>query len=280
VRKLYARLLVFFVGLPAIACLIILLPGFNHLAFNTAVWVICAVGTGEMIKLFERESVLVERWFLVPLSMLAPLGAYLGMVGGVSEEGLIAFMATPFVAVIIRHTVAYGDKPFKDALRLISASFTALLYPGFFALFFIKIASLSHPTLAFLVFLSMVFANDTSAYVFGMLFGKNSRGVSNISPNKSVPGFIAGPVFSVGVALLYYAFTPAVFGNSAVLALVAGVCVGAATVIGDLFESLLKRSAGVKDSGILIPGRGGVLDSVDSVFFAAPVYYLLLAAFA
>ena len=78
---------------------------------------------------------------------------------------------------------------------------------------------------------------------------------------------------------LFYIAKSELFGDSLALAIVCGIAVGAATIIGDLFESVLKRSAGVKDSGILVPGRGGVLDSVDSVAVAAPVFYLLILLF-
>ncbi len=279
-KALHARLVVFFAGLPTIAALIVFLPGYSHATLSAVVVAACAVGAGEMLRLFDRRSIRMERLLLIPLSMIIPLAVYLVVSGRIEKSGLPGLAISPFAIIIIRHTLFNRTESFGYALPAVAGSFAVLIYPGLFASFFIAIAALPKPTLAYIAFLSMVFANDTAAYVFGMLFGRETRGVSRISPNKSIPGFVAGPVFSVGVALLYYAGAPSLFGGSLIRGIVVGIAVGAATIIGDLFESLLKRSAGVKDSGILVPGRGGVLDSVDSLFFAAPVFYLILATVA
>jgi phosphatidate cytidylyltransferase len=127
--------------------------------------------------------------------------------------------------------------------------------------------------------LCIVIANDSLAWVFGILFGKNNRNFIAASPNKSIAGFVAGLAAStlvgMGIALLF----PKIFMSARFAPLVSGVILGVLTgiagMLGDLAESALKRSAGVKDSGFIIPGRGGVLDSIDSLAFAAPVYYVV-----
>jgi phosphatidate cytidylyltransferase len=79
---------------------------------------------------------------------------------------------------------------------------------------------------------------------------------------------------SVAAGLAARALFPAVFGGRWVKAVALGVLTAGAAILGDLAESVFKRSAGVKDSGKIIPGRGGMLDSIDSMLMAAPVYYI------
>jgi phosphatidate cytidylyltransferase len=131
--------------------------------------------------------------------------------------------------------------------------------------------------LVILVFLLIVFANDSAAWAAGMLLGRGNRGLVPASPNKSIAGFIGGIGASIligaGAELLVKSAFSSPFPPWG--GIVIGLCTGIAANLGDLAESAMKRSSGLKDSGSLIPGRGGVLDSIDSIALAAPVFYLL-----
>lgn len=118
--------------------------------------------------------------------------------------------------------------------------------------------------------LFIVMCSDTFAYYIGCRFGRH-RLYPTVSPNKSVEGAAGGLAGAfVGTFIAANTFFPQLtVGDCLATALAAGVM----AQVGDLFESLLKRSAGVKDSGSLIPGHGGILDRLDSVIFAAPVLY-------
>lgn len=121
--------------------------------------------------------------------------------------------------------------------------------------------------------LVIVMAGDSAAYYVGSSLGRR-RLYPAVSPKKSVEGALGGLVGSLAGALLFRAFA---FPELAVLHCVAATLATAVPAqLGDLFESLLKRSCGVKDSGTIIPGHGGILDRLDSILFAAPVlfYYL------
>jgi phosphatidate cytidylyltransferase len=120
----------------------------------------------------------------------------------------------------------------------------------------------------------IVFANDSLAWLFGITLGKH-RGLFKVSPNKSLEGFIAGMAGSIIATLLGPVLFPFIPARWALLVAMGLVC-GITGVAGDLFESALKRSAGVKDSGRLIPGRGGFLDSFDSILFTAPTFVAFL----
>jgi phosphatidate cytidylyltransferase len=120
-----------------------------------------------------------------------------------------------------------------------------------------------------------VWAYDTGAYLVGKRFGRR-RFLTHLSPSKTYAGLIGGIVATTAVvgALLVG------LGEEPVQALLLGPLVGLAAQAGDLAESMLKRAAGAKDSGTLIPGHGGILDRVDSFLFAAPVVTLyVIAAF-
>jgi len=125
--------------------------------------------------------------------------------------------------------------------------------------------------LVFLYFI--IWASDIGAYSIGIPFGKH-RLYEKVSPKKSIEGFLGALVASAAMALLCRAwFMPPIgAGEAIVIALMLAV-VG---TVGDLVESLFKRAAGVKDSGTIIPGHGGILDRMDSMLFAAPVLYYYL----
>ncbi|UOK41282.1 MULTISPECIES: phosphatidate cytidylyltransferase [Flavobacterium] len=116
----------------------------------------------------------------------------------------------------------------------------------------------------------LIWTNDTFAYIVGKLIGKNKL-FERISPKKTIEGFIGGLVFTmIGSYILSYFFTfftPAIW-------VCTGLIVGFFGTIGDLIESRFKRKAGVKDSGTIMPGHGGILDRLDSVIFAIPFLYL------
>jgi phosphatidate cytidylyltransferase len=116
----------------------------------------------------------------------------------------------------------------------------------------------------------VIWSSDTGAYYVGSALGRH-RLYEKISPKKSIEGLIGGTVASMITALLCKLWLVTTLGR--IEALLLGAFLALAGTVGDLSESLLKRSAGVKDSGALIPGHGGILDRMDSMLFAAPVLF-------
>jgi phosphatidate cytidylyltransferase len=122
------------------------------------------------------------------------------------------------------------------------------------------------------VALMIVWAADSGAYFAGRRFGKRKL-APRISPNKTIEGLLGGVASGLVVALAFAPFAGATLRELPAVALVAIVAV-LFSVVGDLFESLLKRHVGAKDSGDLIPGHGGILDRIDGVVAALPVFAL------
>jgi phosphatidate cytidylyltransferase len=163
-------------------------------------------------------------------------------------------------------------------VQVVSAHLFLLVYPGLFTWHAARLVSLEANSELILVFLLAVYLNDSMAWLFGRLFGHHEQTHRSgpavaVSPNKSWTGFVAGFLASIAVVGLTGRLWPAILPGPTVLHLILGAVVGLAAITGDLVESGLKRSAAVKDSGQLIPGRGGLLDSIDSALFTAPFFY-------
>lgn len=124
-----------------------------------------------------------------------------------------------------------------------------------------------------LAVLFMIWINDTMAYLTGSLIGKTP--LSPISPKKTIEGTSGGVIFTMLFAILFGIYYPDKFFPIWAW-MVLGLIVGIFGNIGDLFESYLKRKAGIKDSGNILPGHGGMLDRLDSLLFVFPIVYVFL----
>ena len=125
-----------------------------------------------------------------------------------------------------------------------------------------------------------IIASDVGAFTFGKLFGKTKL-APQISPNKTLEGSLGG----VGLAIVVVSVTSFLLERYLNMridiydAILFGILVSSSAQLGDLFESLIKRWAGVKDAGGFLPGHGGVLDRIDSTLFAVPMTYYFVALF-
>jgi phosphatidate cytidylyltransferase len=159
-----------------------------------------------------------------------------------------------------------------DALPSSAVAVLATLYVGMLGGSLIRLRTdfpADGPHLVFFL-LIVVWIGDAGAYYFGRAFGKHKLS-PRISPKKTIEGGIGGVLTSVVAAVaIHFTFFPHMPLLHAILA---GVVLSICGVIGDLAESMWKRSAAVKDSGTLIPGHGGFLDRFDSIFFTAPILY-------
>jgi len=123
--------------------------------------------------------------------------------------------------------------------------------------------------------LFIIWTYDTGAYISGILFGKHKM-IPRLSPKKSWEGLAGGSIFAVFVSFVISRYF--LLLNTADW-MILGLIIIAAATAGDLFESLIKREAGIKDSGNILPGHGGMLDRFDSVFFAIPFVFLYIHLF-
>jgi len=165
----------------------------------------------------------------------------------------------------------FQTREMKAGFLSMSGNLMAILYLG--VPLAIAGSFQSSQKLQLLMVLSVVWAGDILAYGVGKRWGKH-KVTSQVSPHKSLEGYVAGLLFSVLAAIAFgHFFIPS--WSTAYLVFI-GAFVGLVSTVGDLFESMLKRGAEIKDSSNLLPGHGGVLDRIDSLLFALPAYYTLL----
>jgi phosphatidate cytidylyltransferase len=201
---------------------------------------------------------------------------YAGIAGG-SVMLVVYFLRPGAVAGVILLIVLFISamrlfikRDPRSALVDVSAAMLGILYvPGLLA-FQLSLRK-AGPGWIILLYAS-VYAADSAAYYIGKGLGRRKL-YKEMSPNKTV----AGAVGSIFGGMAGAVFVKAVIFTRVSLshALLAGAVVGVATIVGDLVESMFKRDAGVKDSSHLLPGHGGVLDKIDGVTFAGPVFYWL-----
>jgi phosphatidate cytidylyltransferase len=208
---------------------------------------------------------------LLPV-LLAPLFAWRAL-----EPGIFAAMlvTVPLVLVFASLSSARSDQATAVLTTLAGVAYVA---PA--AGLIVVLRAQSHGFALVLLMLAGVWANDTGAYFTGRFLGRRKL-APRISPNKTVEGFVGG--FVLGTFVVWYGhFMVTVGGHhghgghywmAGTRALLIGMAVALATPVGDLFESMLKRSVGVKDSGHLLGEHGGALDRLDSILLAAPVMY-------
>src|SRR5665648_596103 len=159
-------------------------------------------------------------------------------------------------------------KDFSKVLAEISIAIFGSIYLGYLFSFVIKIKDLPNGNYYLISLLIVTWVNDIGAYLIGTYFGKNKI-FPKISPKKTIEGSIGGIIFSIAATFALKNWLNLTFNELISIGLIIAII----AQIGDLFESVLKRGSGVKDSGTLIPGQGGILDCLDSLIFTAPVFY-------
>jgi len=209
-------------------------------------------------------------WLLVGLATLLPLVTFLGQVWPLTPDPVL--VVTLALIVSLTWLVVH---PSERGLVDWALSLSLALYLGGFMLFYLPLRAQPSilPGFWVMALLVLSWVSDSSAFFIGRAFGR-TRLAPAVSPNKSVEGAIAGLVAPGLVGLLLapvVGVSPLVMGGY-------GLVIAVGTVVGDLIESVLKRQTGVKDSGVLIPGHGGLLDRMDSLLLCAPLAVLYLRA--
>jgi phosphatidate cytidylyltransferase len=211
-------------------------------------------------------------WLLIGLAALLPLVTWLGEVVPATPDP--EFLVT--VGVIASLTSLLMRPPSERALVDWALSLALALYLGGFMLFYVPLRDLPEiwPGFWVMALLVLSWVCDSTAFFFGRAYGRTPLAPA-VSPKKSVEGAVAGLITPTLVGFV----AGLVLGLPAVQLAGYGLAIAVATIVGDLIESLVKRQTGVKDSGILIPGHGGLLDRMDSLLLCAPVAVLYLRAF-
>ena len=251
------------IGVPAVAAVLIL---------------VAALGGLEVFRLLKQAGYPSLSLFGTALAVAFVLEAALAPGG---EKGLLLAA----VGAVLAGMGAFGRQDPRDGLVAWVATVFGAVYVGLIA-FVLHLANgapvvpadaplhvLSAAQGWILLLVLGVGSFDTGAYLVGRQIGRH-KFLTHISPSKSIEGVVGGLVATTAVTSLMLA----ALGQNPLGGLVLGPLIGVAAQAGDLAESMLKRAAGAKDSGSLIPGHGGILDRIDSFLFAGPVVALYVLA--
>ncbi|HEX2952953.1 MAG TPA: phosphatidate cytidylyltransferase [Bacillota bacterium] len=258
------------------AIVIIFFTWLGHLWLAAGMGIIILLGVWEYYGLtksmgFQLSLPLVmggSMLFLLAASVELPFWHFSGPTG-VGPAGFIV-AAMLFIMLLVELIC----EETQVALAKIGVGILGVVYPGLLLSYIILIRRLPEPFgFHLLIFTYIItWGCDTGAFFVGTLFGKHKL-MPRISPNKSIEGAIGGVIIGSAAAIIYSSIVGIPWFPWAILAPVGTVI----AQLGDLFESLLKRAAHVKDSGQFLPGHGGVLDRFDSLIFVAPfIYYFAL----
>jgi phosphatidate cytidylyltransferase len=203
---------------------------------------------------------------------------------GMIPESYFLVLIPMMLIIMVVELYRKQDKPFDSlAHTLFSVLYTAVPFSMFPFSAFSRTgldSLLPHPNISFspgiiIGFFLLIWANDTGAYLTGISFGRH-RMMERISPKKTWEGFIGGVIIAALAAWLLSGWLGVV---NTVQWVIISLIVSIAGTYGDLIESMLKRSTGVKDSGTIMPGHGGFLDRFDSAIISFPLVYLFISLF-
>lgn len=239
--------------------------GWSHTyVFDAAVAICAALALHEFLMLGRKKG------YFIPVALCIAIMCFI-VAAFVLEE--VSVEMGVFVALlVIPASYVMSGSSLEKSLEASGIATMATMYVGMLGGSLIRLRNDFHeigPKLVFFLLL-VVWLGDTGAYYVGRTFGKHKMS-PHISPKKTIEGAVGGLVMSmitaVVIQMTFFKEFPLIH------AIIAGAILSLAGMIGDLAESMWKRSANVKDSGTLLPGHGGFLDRFDSVLFTAPILY-------
>jgi phosphatidate cytidylyltransferase len=258
----------------------------SDFVFLTAMVVLAAAGLHEFYGLVQRRGLTCFAGLGLGGGVLLMVGTFLHCTGRLgihaspsrANDFEASFLILFVLGLCLRHLF---DRRAREGLLPIATTLLGLMYVPYLLNFIQKInyfpvLALGDGAYYVVYFIVVTKFSDMGAYITGSLIGRHKM-IPRISPGKTWEGFGGAIVFSTAASLAFAHFGQAhLLGMTWYHAAALGVLLSLGAVIGDLIESLFKREAGVKDSGRLFPGIGGILDLLDSLLFNAPLMYLYL----
>lgn len=249
------------------AVILIVIVGIALFASHSPILFAPLLAVGVTVSAFEWTK-LMPKWhqpiafvLMVLVITLLSLWFKVTWIGWWIASLVIWLMALSWVTKFPAHINWYGRQLALIGVVILAASITAMFY----------LWQLS-PWWLLYVFL-LVWCADSGAYFVGRKLGRRKM-APNVSPNKSMEGLAGGLVTGLVVVVAISVFKLQLTGTTLIAFAALSAITILASVLGDLFESMLKRQAGVKDSGTILPGHGGILDRIDSLLSATPIFAL------
>jgi phosphatidate cytidylyltransferase len=255
--------------------------------FMIFVSLLIGIGLHELYTMMENKGVEVNKNAGILLGMAIPAALYSsitshdwGKVVGHNvdmRESTMILVISFFFLVGIR---IYKNK-IEGSASYIGHTMLGIFYVGFLFSHIVPIKYMAHGSYWIITIQVLVWTADTFAYLTGMKFGKKyfSRGLCEVSPNKSIEGFIGSIVFTILVMFLLKAYVFTTLNIHGIHMIIVPLLIAVVGQIGDLCESIFKREFGVKDSGKILGGHGGILDRFDSLIWVFPLMFYYIKFF-
>lgn len=241
--------------------------------YAALIMLILSLAAWEYASLFRLSGYQPARALIVASAALLSLGRYLnGFESGPWMLSLLLLLS------MVYHLMTY-ERGRDQAATDFSITVGGILYLGWIGAYFVSLRQLPNGKEWLLLVLSAVWAADTGAYLIGSRFGRRALS-PRLSPKKTWEGYLAGIFTGVlGAALVGHLWSQQMGAGSAISTqsgALMGLVMGVLPTLGDLGASMVKRQAGAKDSGKLLPGHGGMFDRIDSWLWAAVIGYYLI----
>ncbi|MEA1939540.1 MAG: phosphatidate cytidylyltransferase [Candidatus Caldatribacteriota bacterium] len=263
-KTLLKRIIVIIFGIPILSFLVL----WKELPFLITIIIFDIFGLHELYNMFRKKGHQPSILFGTIFSLyFIYLSTYSYGTFNIKISNL--FIITIFILLYLLTQLFRKNN--SAVLTNISITIFGSIYIGYLSTFLLKIKYLANGNIYLISLFIIVWTNDVAAYIIGTVLGRTKL-APKISPMKTIEGSIGGIIFSIISVFVLNNWLNYDFGK----ALFIGIIISVIAQCGDLFESLLKRSSNIKDSGNVIPGHGGVLDRFDSLLFAAPVFYFCI----
>ncbi len=252
---------------------------FGNWILATLLAVLAALGAWELFRMSREAGTVALEPAGIALAALIPIAVHAERLGvyHLPLTGIIAMVLLLFASTIWLRGPAAKPLP-TTAITVFGIVYAGLISYVYALRYHSYAIGAGAGTIVAVLPIMLTWATDVGAYASGRMFGKRKL-IPSISPGKTVAGSVGGLIVAVIVCLLYVRFLLMPYAQLALTlqgSILFAIVISAAAQVGDLAESLLKREAGVKDSSLLLPGHGGILDRFDSLLFTLPVAYLLL----
>ena len=240
--------------------------------------VVCFLTVGGLYEFFymiKKKDVPIYSYVGTFIGLLIPLSIFTHF--ELTRNWELLFIVAGFLLILL---MQFARQDNRNAILGLSTTLFGVLYVAWFFSFLVKIRLLlpgveGAKLLGYLLLITK--SGDMGAFLIGSKFGRHTL-LPKVSPNKSVEGSIGALAVSAVVAIVFRSLLPPECQFPLWQIALMGVFFSALGQLGDLSESLIKRDCGVKDSGKLLPGLGGILDMIDSLLFAAPAFYLYMSS--
>jgi len=273
------RVLTAAVLIPVVLAIIFLAPVPVFALFVAAIALLAAREYLGLLKSYGMEPFFNATYIVIGFVFLIAVIVGIQRPGLIPRSALIFFLPVLAIGTLAVFALAMRRSDLRAAFPSAALSMTGVLYVAFPLLLIVETVLRAkfdmRGRMTVLILLLFVWIGDTAAYYAGRAFGRHKM-APRISPGKTWEGAVASVLGAAAVGVLAWQLLPRYgWGDDTTLAnwIVLAIVVNVAAQAGDLVESMIKRGAGVKDSGSLLPGHGGMLDRIDALLFAAPAMW-------